>query len=269
MVNGADFPYYSDPVLGCQVVGLPYKDHNATMYLVLPNEPGYRALKRLRYRLTVNHLQGLADCTTERTVIITLPRMKLESTIYLKEALKVLGIQTLFDPFQADLSQISDHRNVDSFIISDHLGDKNISQEQSTDVEDITSITHQYPENTTVNMNMSTDETPKKSENPTDSEKQKAIKHTQFRFSNNDPNISNNPGLYADNVIHKVTVDVTEVGTEAAAASIVSITRDGSHKVVKFERPFLFFIRHEATGSVLFWGTVVKPTPNRTVPSVK
>jgi serine protease inhibitor len=46
MVNGGDFPYYSDPVLGCQVVGLPYKDRSATMYLVLPDEPGYHALKR-------------------------------------------------------------------------------------------------------------------------------------------------------------------------------------------------------------------------------
>jgi serine protease inhibitor len=269
MVTGADFPYYSDPALGCQVVGLPYRDHNATMYLILPNEPGYRAFKHLRRKLTVNHLQELADCTAERTVIITVPRMKLESTIYLKEALEVLGVHTLFDPFQADLSQISDNRNVDSFMISNNLGDKNMSQEQNTNVENVTLTTLQYPELTTVNMNTGTDEMTKKSENPTDSEKQKATKHNQFRFSNDEPTIRMNPGLYADNVIHKVTVDVTEVGTEAAAATIVSITRDGSHKVVKFERPFLFFIRDEATGSVLFWGTVVKPTPNQTMPSVK
>jgi serine protease inhibitor len=268
MVNAADFPYYSDPVLGCQVVGLPYKDHTATMYLVLPNEPGYQALKHLQYRLTVNYLQGLADSATERTVIITVPRMQLESTMYLKEALKVLGIHALFDPFQADLSQISDHKDNDSSMNTDCLGDKNITKEQYTRVDDITSPTHQYSEHTTLSTDTSTEEIPKKSRYQTDLKKQSETKHNEFH-SNGDPNISKNPGLYASNVIHKVTVNVTEVGTEAAAASVVSVTRDGSHKVVKFERPFLFFIRHEATGSVLFWGTVVKPTPSRKVPPVK
>jgi serine protease inhibitor len=269
MVNGADFPYYSDPVLGCQVVGLPYKDNNVTMYLVLPNEPGYQALKHLQYRLTVDQLQGLADHAKERTVILTVPRMQLESTIYLKEALKILGVHTLFDPYQADLSKISEQRSVDSFMISDHLEDKNMSAEQSTNAEEITLTTHEYSEHTTVNMNTSTDEMPKKTKNPTDSGNQKEVIHTEFHSSNYNPNVSKNPGLYADSIIHKVTVDVTELGTEAAAATIVSITRDGSHKTVRFERPFLFFIRHEATGSVLFWGTVVKPTPSQTVSSVK
>lgn len=265
MANGGEFPYYFDPILGCQVVGLPYKDHNVTMYLLLPNEPGYQALKRLRYKLTVNHLQGLADCTVERTVIITVPRMQLESTIYLKDALELLGIHTLFDPFQADLSQISDNRNVDSFMVNDHFENKNISEEQSTNAEDIISTTHQYPEHTTVNTNTSADEILKKSENETDLVKQTSTNRAESRFSNQ----STNPGLYADNVIHKVTIDITELGTEAAAATVVSLTRDGTHKVVKFDRPFLFFIRHEETGSVLFWGTVLKPTPNRPVPSVK
>jgi serine protease inhibitor len=268
MVNGGDFPYYSDPVLGCQVVGLPYKDRSATMYLVLPDEPGYHALRRLQYKFTVNRLKGLADSATERTVIVAVPRMQLESTTYLKKALKVLGIHTLFDPYEADLSQISDHSTVDSFMNTDSLEEKNITQEQNTSIDDISVTTLQYPEDTTINTNAGVDETSKKSIYHTDSVKQMASKHIRGN-SVSHPKINKNPGLYVDSIIHKVTIDVTESGTEAAAATVVSVTRDGSHKVVRFERPFLFFIRHEATGAVLFWGTVVKPTPNRIMPSVK
>lgn len=269
MENGADFPYFYDPVLGCQVVGLPYKDNTATMYLVLPNVPGYQALKHLLYRLTVNHLQGLADSTKETTVLIRLPRMKLESTIYLKEALEVLGVHALFDPFQADLSQISEHRNADYFISTDCLGEKNVTQEHSKSSDNITSTTYPCTEYRTLHMNTSTGKMLKQSINQTDSVKKRAAEHTELSTSEVDSNVSNNGGLYADDVIHKVTIDVTEVGTEAAATSVVTLTRDGSFKLVKFDRPFLFFIRHEVTGCILFWGTVVKPTPSDKVSSVK
>ena len=268
MENGADFPYFSDPVLGCQVVGLPYKDNTATMYLVLSNVPGYQALKRLLYRLTVNHLQGLADSTKETTVLIRLPRMKLESTIYLKEALQVLGIHALFDPLQADLSQISEHRSADYFTSTDCLGDKNVTQEHSKTSDNITLTTYPCTEYRTLHMNTSTGKMLEQSTHQIDAVKKRATKDT-LSTSEGDSNVSNNGGLYADNVIHKVTIDVTEVGTEAAATSVVTLTRDGSFKLVKFDRPFLFFIRHEATGCILFWGTVVKPTPNYNVPSVK
>ncbi|XP_046734166.1 serine protease inhibitor 28Dc [Diprion similis] len=71
-----------------------------------------------------------------------------------------------------------------------------------------------------------------------------------------------NPGLFADDVIHRVEIDITEKGTEAAAVTAVTLTRDGSKKRLIAERPFLFFIRHEPTGLLQFWGTVNKPTPN-------
>ncbi|XP_032665575.1 leukocyte elastase inhibitor C isoform X3 [Odontomachus brunneus] len=71
-----------------------------------------------------------------------------------------------------------------------------------------------------------------------------------------------NPGLFADDVLHKVEMDVTERGTEAAAATAVTLQRDGNQKRLMANRPFLFFIRHDPTGLILFWGTVNTPTPN-------
>ncbi|TGZ42713.1 uncharacterized protein [Temnothorax longispinosus] len=74
-----------------------------------------------------------------------------------------------------------------------------------------------------------------------------------------------NPGLYATEVLHKVEMDVTEKGTEAAATTAVLLRRDGNQKKLLANRPFMFFIRHDPTKLILFWGTVNVPTPNYAV----
>lgn len=66
-------------------------------------------------------------------------------------------------------------------------------------------------------------------------------------------------------VFHKAFVKVDEQGTEAAAATAVAMQRAGSaapiEKPVEFraDRPFLFLIRDNATGLVLFLGRVANP----------
>ncbi|XP_008560240.1 leukocyte elastase inhibitor isoform X1 [Microplitis demolitor] len=70
-----------------------------------------------------------------------------------------------------------------------------------------------------------------------------------------------NPGLYASDVLHKVEIDITETGTVAAAATGVIIAKSGGQKILNANRPFLFFIRHDPSRLILFWGTVNKPTP--------
>jgi len=74
-----------------------------------------------------------------------------------------------------------------------------------------------------------------------------------------------NPGLYANEVLHKVEMDVTEKGTEAAATTAVLLRRDGNQKKLVANRPFIFFIRHDPTKLILFWGRVNLPTPNYAV----
>ncbi|XP_059562290.1 serpin B11 isoform X2 [Myotis daubentonii] len=68
-------------------------------------------------------------------------------------------------------------------------------------------------------------------------------------------------GLYVSKVIHKSYVDVNEAGTEAAAAT-------GDNFVLKrlpiraqfmANHPFLFFIRHTGTNTILFCGKLASP----------
>lgn len=66
-------------------------------------------------------------------------------------------------------------------------------------------------------------------------------------------------------VIHKAFVDVNEEGTEAAAATAVVMTDAAAMppaKTVDFkvDHPFLFFIRDDASGTVLFSGRIEDPT---------
>ena len=67
--------------------------------------------------------------------------------------------------------------------------------------------------------------------------------------------------LFISKVIHQAFVDVNEEGTEAAAATAVVIAKNGVSRVKVFraDRPFLFVIRHEKTGLILFLGRVLNP----------
>jgi serpin B len=73
-----------------------------------------------------------------------------------------------------------------------------------------------------------------------------------------------NPGqqLCISKVIHKTFIDVSESGTEAAAATSVGITMTSmpaDPPSFYLTRPFLFFITEEDTGAILFAGKVENP----------
>jgi len=69
--------------------------------------------------------------------------------------------------------------------------------------------------------------------------------------------------LFISAVIHKAYVDVNEEGTEAAAATavVISLTSAGPTQtpVFRADHPFLFVIRDNHSGSILFIGRVMNP----------
>ncbi|XP_027816682.2 serpin B3-like isoform X1 [Ovis aries] len=67
--------------------------------------------------------------------------------------------------------------------------------------------------------------------------------------------------LVVSTVVHKCFVEVTEEGTEAAAATDVEIiTRAGRNsESFRCDHPFLFLIKHIRTNSILFCGRVSSP----------
>ncbi len=69
--------------------------------------------------------------------------------------------------------------------------------------------------------------------------------------------------LFISRVIHQTFIDVQEEGTEAAAATIVEIsfTSAGGGGPIHFkaDKPFLYLIKENSTGAIVFIGTMGKP----------
>ncbi len=72
--------------------------------------------------------------------------------------------------------------------------------------------------------------------------------------------------LKISEVIHKAFVEVEEKGTEAAAATVVvmqietSVHFENPPVVFNANHPFIFMIRHNSSGAILFTGVVNNPT---------
>jgi serpin B len=77
--------------------------------------------------------------------------------------------------------------------------------------------------------------------------------------------MTGNRDLFITAVLHKAFVDVNEEGTEAAAASAVVMglrgmpPREPQPKIFRADHPFIFLIRHEQSGAILFLGRLAKP----------
>jgi len=70
-------------------------------------------------------------------------------------------------------------------------------------------------------------------------------------------------GIYISRVIHQTFIDVKEEGTEAAAATIVEMREisviDEGPVIFKVDKPFLYLIKENSTGAIIFMGKVGKP----------
>ncbi len=68
--------------------------------------------------------------------------------------------------------------------------------------------------------------------------------------------------LFISSVIHQAFVDVNEEGTEAAAATGVTmqVTSVPRYKIFRANHPFIFIIQERNTGNILFMGRVVDPS---------
>ncbi|KAL0171225.1 hypothetical protein M9458_031536, partial [Cirrhinus mrigala] len=71
--------------------------------------------------------------------------------------------------------------------------------------------------------------------------------------------MSPNNDLVLSKVIHKAFVEVNEEGTEAAAATGAVVNVRSFPQMFIADHPFLFFIRHNPSNSILFYGRYCSP----------
>ncbi len=66
--------------------------------------------------------------------------------------------------------------------------------------------------------------------------------------------------LYIGAVVHKAFVEVNEEGTEAAAATAIGMRTTSMPPMFEANHPFIFLIRENSTGTILFIGRVMDPS---------
>lgn len=71
--------------------------------------------------------------------------------------------------------------------------------------------------------------------------------------------ISRTENLHVSQVLQKAKIEVNEDGTKASAATAAVLMARSSPPWFIVDRPFVFFIRHNDTGAVLFMGQIFKP----------
>ena len=64
---------------------------------------------------------------------------------------------------------------------------------------------------------------------------------------------------FISNILHKTFIEVNEAGTEAAAVTAVEYSDEAEPSHFYANRPFIFVIRDDRTGSILFIGKVENP----------
>uniref|UniRef100_A0A6P7GCF9 Serine protease inhibitor 28Dc-like n=1 Tax=Diabrotica virgifera virgifera TaxID=50390 RepID=A0A6P7GCF9_DIAVI len=299
MAVGAEFPYFRDSKLGCEILGLPYKGNKTVFYIIMPFDSSVQKLKEFEDRITEMDLETLAEKAIYKKALVSFPKMTLESTLNMKSVLAKLNITNLFNPVTANLGLISagpdnipfkrnphekseinpltPNQDPDDVIIFNKSGNPvNCSGifDNSTNITTCEETVVDAKGEHKVIYKKFGDKIGRRIEKSMSNEK--PIKNSRKPFSNSRDTIDNlrhlinkqsadnnylNPGLYADKVIHKVFLQVTEAGTEAAATTIVALPRSYSSIGFRVDVPFIFFMRHESTKTILFWGSVEKPTP--------
>ncbi|XP_050514969.1 uncharacterized protein LOC114337971 [Diabrotica virgifera virgifera] len=299
MAVGAEFPYFRDSKLGCEILGLPYKGNKTVFYIIMPFDSSVQKLKEFEDRITEMDLETLAEKAIYKKALVSFPKMTLESTLNMKSVLAKLNITNLFNPVTANLGLISagpgnipfkrnphekseinpltPNQDPDDVIIFNKSGNPvNCSGifDNSTNITTCEETVVDAKGEHKVIYKKFGDKIGRRIEKSMSNEK--PIKNSRKPFSDSRDTIDNlrhlinkqsadnnylNPGLYADKVIHKVFLQVTEAGTEAAATTIVALPRSYSSIGFRVDVPFIFFMRHESTKTILFWGSVEKPTP--------
>lgn len=116
MATSGCFPFYEDKQLDVKIVGLPYEEKKSTMYIIMPNQSDRQKIRNLQHRIQVGQLNELINRMVVKTGTILMPKMKLESTLGLKDVLISEGLKNIFNPHLSNLTEITkDDRTLTNF----------------------------------------------------------------------------------------------------------------------------------------------------------
>lgn len=287
MSHGGSFPFYDSKEHDCRIIGLPYRHHLTTMYIIMPNNSSRHRLRQFQATLTAEKIDYMISRMEWKTAIITVPKLHVTNRVDLKSILKRMGLRTLFNAQQSDLSLISNGFESPTNM-NDRRYESNVAYGPASLGNDrllfsrkrrstVSKATHKAPSTNFRSMNKPlrlkdlvlgkriTKSYPNKKiisrgrrNIPFDSSI--SLKRLDMLRSRLSTERAPNPGLFADELIHQIDLIINEAGTEGAAVTLTTLLRSQQDVLFKTETPFLFLIRHEETKLPIFYGAVFEPT---------
>lgn len=203
MAHGGNFPHFYDEVTNSDILGFPYKQNSTTMYVILPRDSSREKIKQVQGELTADKIDDIIDKMTFKLCVALFPKMHLSSSHYLKSELEKMGIKKLFNAYDSDLSLIT---QPESFAFP--RSKRNIVS-YKTPSEDLSRKPLDFKDflvNKRIEKSHGIDKKKKRSKRQTFDD----VDLLESLRLNNDIN----PGLFADEVIHKVDLNINEKGTE-------------------------------------------------------
>lgn len=297
MANAGRFPYYESAEMDLRIMGFPYKLNQSTMYIIIPNNSNKQNLIKLQSELTFDRLENMITRMEVKTAVVLLPKMRLTSQSNLRDILMRLGARSIFSPRVSDLSLIAsseselgvtsgrvmpgitsgrverltnnharplESESLHNQLIFSRVGDDSVPPQKRRKRD----VTYKVQNNQSTCLKFKDFILNKRISKANLDKKKHSRKYRRNVADSNmilqelermrNTNLEN-PGLFADDVLHKVNLIVNEQGTEAAAATAVTINRSGPQVTFRVEIPFLILIRHDTTKLPLFFGSVFEP----------
>lgn len=245
MAHGGHFPHYFDTETNSDILGFPYKQNSTTMYVILPRDSNRQRLMEVQGQLTAVKIEKMIDSMTIKSAVALFPKMHLSSSHYLKNDLQEMGVNSLFNEQSSDLSLLVDC-SPGSKIISCHNRNDVISRVHFPASRDETNrfSNSQGSRSKRGAVSYKTPSEDKDKQHPLNfkdfllkkrllknnlSDKKKTVRRSK-RDTIDDLEAmrlmptNNNPGLFADEVIHKVDLSINEKGTEGELLNILTVS---------------------------------------------
>lgn len=107
MATGGSYPFYDSKEYDCRIIGLPYRKHLTTMYIIMPNNSTRHRLRQLQATLNADKIHEMITKMEWKTAIVLFPKLHITNRVDLKMILNRMGLRSLFSFDQSDLSLIS------------------------------------------------------------------------------------------------------------------------------------------------------------------
>lgn len=232
MAHGGHFPHYFDTETNTDILGFPYKQNSTTMYVIMPRDSNRQRLMEVQGQLTAVKIEKMIDSMTIKSAVALFPKMHLTSSHYLKNDLQEMGVNSLFNEQASDLSLLVDCPPGSNILSCHNRVDR--SSQLTYPMDESTRFSNNHGSRNKRGVSYKTPNEDKDMQHPLNF-KDFLLKKRLLKKSVGDKKKANrrskrgtledlealryqptqrNPGLFADEVIHKVDLNINEKGTE-------------------------------------------------------